>query len=326
MRRKEQQIERRVREIERKHRRKAARERFRRVLHRALPAAVLLTVMTALGLLLYFRSRPRRAGEAACVPDALNIYVLDVGQGDAVLLECQGHAALIDAGDYTQGGRVVSAMHSLGITHLDYAVNSHPHADHIGGMQTVLRRVPAGMLILPDFPAALTPAVPSYLHALETAEQQGIPVRHAQCREKLPLGGAEIELLCTDNSGFTDLNDCSLGCRVTFGGFSFFCAGDLGAEGEAAMLSAGLIEPVTVLKVSHHGSSTSGSEAFLAAAAPQFAVISVGAPNDYGHPAPACLARLRAAGCNVYRTDLDGTVHLAADGSRVTVFTDVSFE
>ena len=313
---------RKLRQIERKYHRKAVWDRMQQALLRAIPFLLLLAIMSGIGLLLYSRSR---AGLVPSDPDALNVYVLDVGQGDAILLQCQGHAALIDAGDYTQGTRVVSALHSLGISRLDYAVNSHPHADHIGGMQTVLRRIPADVLILPDFPAELTPTAPSYVHALEAAAQQGVPVRRAECGERLPLGGAEIRLLCTDNSGFTDLNNCSLVCRVTFNEVSFFFAGDLEAAGEAAMLADGLIEPVTVLKVSHHGSNSSGTAAFLAAAQPQIAVISVGAPNDYGHPGSACLSRLREAGCDVFRTDLDGTVLLSTNGSRIAVSRHITF-
>lgn len=319
----EERDDRGIRRIEKKYRRELARKRIGSSLRRFLLRGFLLAVMLVLGIVMFRHTRPKTK---APVRDALSVWVLDVGQGDAALLYCQGHAALIDAGEYGNGERILSAMRSLGIRRLDYIINSHPHADHIGGMQTVLRGVPADVLILPEIPQEIMPTAPSFVHALEAAEERNVPVRTAVCGETLPLGGAEITLFCTDNSRFTDLNDCSLICRAAFGGTSFLFTGDLEAEGEAAMLEAGLLTPVTVLKVPHHGSSSSCTTEFLKAVSPKLAVISVGAMNDYGHPSSAALARLRAAGSEIYRTDLDGTVLLTADGTQVTVRTAVKFE
>ncbi|MBQ5335793.1 MAG: MBL fold metallo-hydrolase, partial [Oscillospiraceae bacterium] len=144
------------------------------------------------------------------------------------------------------------------------------------------------------------------------------------CRETVSLGAAELTFLCTDNSAFDGLNDCSLVCLLTCGDVRFLFTGDLEEAGEQALLREGLIRPVTVLKTAHHGSSHATSAAFLAAARPKYAAISVAAVNDYGHPAPKTLNRLRDAGCQIFRTDLDGTVCFAADHNSIIVQTGIS--
>jgi len=313
--------DRKLKKLERRYRREAARKKRLQMLRKYTPYAVLLIAAAGLALYLLIRRDAQRPPPPS--PDDLSIYLLDVGQGDAILLRAQGHAALIDAGEYDQGIRIARQMKALGVERLDYCINSHPHADHIGGLQTVLREIPADVVILPEIANAQLPATPSFLHALEAAQERGVPVRTAVCGEKLPLGSAEIELLCTDNTHFEGLNDCSLACAVRYGSFTFFAAGDLEKAGEQAMLQAGLVPQVTVLKVSHHGSSTSTSEEFLAAAKPAVAAISVGAGNDYGQPAEMILRRLRSAGCSVYRTDLDGTVLFTTDGSTYRIQTHV---
>ena len=224
---------------------------------------------------------------------------------------------LIDAGDYEQGFPVVQMLKALGVRKLDAAVCSHPHADHLGGLADVLEHIPTKELYMPDIPDTLVPTAYPFTRLLETAENKSTALRNPACHDTLELGGAALEFLCTDNTAFEDLNDCSLGCRITCGTVSFLLAGDLEHTGEEAMLNAGLIEPVSVLKVSHHGSSHATSDAFLQAAKPEYAVISVGAMNDYGHPAAKLLNRLAAAGCTIYRTDLDGSIMFAADGKKL---------
>jgi len=305
-----------IRDLEKKYQKRIRKKKLLRFLHTVLQKGLFLAVLLVFSAVLLWNQRSETVP-----PEGLLVYVLDVGQGDSVLLRSEGHAALIDAGDGTQGQHLVSMLKALDIRHLDYIINSHPHADHMGGMAAVLKNIPADVLILADYPQELAPEEPSFRHMLEAAQEQQIPVRTAECHETLSLGTAEIRLLCVENEGFSDLNDCSVGCRVTCGKHSFFFAGDLSAEGEKAMLEAGLIQPADVLKVSHHGSSSSSTEDFLKVLSPDIAVVSAGAANDYGHPSVKTVERLRNSGCEVYRTDLDGTVLLASDGEVLRVYT-----
>jgi competence protein ComEC len=278
---------------------------------------VLLTA-GLIALLLWFSRKPADPMPAS----KLDVFVLDAGQGDAILLHSEGHFALLDSGDTDGGSRLVQRLHAMGVRQLDFAVISHPHSDHMGGMAQVLAEFGAQRLYQPEIPAELLPTVYSYEHLLKTAQEHNIPVTVPHCGDTLTLGAAAVQFLSVENSAFEDLNDCSLGCLVTCGSHRFLFCGDLEKAGESAMLSAGLIPRVSVLKLSHHGSASSTSEAFLAAASPQIAVISVGAMNDYGHPAEQTLARLKAAGTAVYRTDLSGTLRLATDGEQLIVQTN----
>ena len=293
-------------------RRQAQWEKLKPKLPYYLIGAVLLAVI---GVLLFLLLRLPAAPQE---PSALlQVDVLDVGQGDAILLRTEGHAVLIDAGDSDKGVRVVQQLVSLGVKELDCVINTHPHSDHYGGIETVLRVFPVQMLCFPTLPDEMIPTAPTYLSLLQTAEELEIPVHLPKCHETIPLGDAALTFLSVDNSSFTDLNDCSLICLVTCGSHSFFFTGDLEQEGEQAFLAAGLISQISVLKVAHHGSSSSTSAEFLAAAKPQTAAISCGAMNDYGHPSGLTLRRLSDIGCTVSRTDLDGTLHYETDGVTV---------
>ena len=298
------------RAVERKYGKIKRRERRKRYALRLLGFAAILAAV--LGL--YAVWTLRQPKPEAALPDALRVWFFDVGQGDAALIRTPDRAVLIDAGDCDQGYPLVQKLKSLGVTRLDAAVCSHPHADHIGGMETVLSCIPTDTLYMPDIPDAMIPAAPYYAGLLRAAEQNHTALRIPACHDTAELGGASLTFLCTDNAAFEDLNNCSLGCLVSCGDIRFFLAGDLEKDGEAAMLGAGLIPPVSVLKVSHHGSSGATTEAFLQTAQPDYGVISVGSGNDYGHPARRTLERLAAAGCEIYRTDLDGTVLFATDG------------
>ena len=296
-----------------KQRRDAQKSRFRRRLPGMLLAAVLMLLVCGIVWLTVTAKKPRLPDMPVCV------CVLDVGQGDAILVRSQGHAALIDGGEVTEGNRLVQLLRDAGVRRLDCVINSHPHSDHLGGLQSVLDQMPVAQIYFPDIPQALLPTTAGYLHFLETAAQKQIPTAFPACGQTVTVGAAELTFLCTDNSAFDNLNDCSLGVCVRCGDFRFLAAGDAEEAAERAFVAAGLIEPVTVLKISHHGSKTSSTAELLSAAAPQYSCISAGAGNDYGHPAAQTLQALAERKIAVYRTDLDGTICIATDGSSAQI-------
>lgn len=247
--------------------------------------------------------------------------MLDVGQGDSTLVYCDSAAVLIDGGDYGQGAGIVQTMRTHGISHLDAVIVTHPHADHIGGLTEVLTQMDTDALYLPSFPEELTPTGFTFSALLDTVAQEEISVRTPNCGDTLAIGDAVLTMLTVDGSQADDLNDCSVVCHISYENTSFLIMGDTSEREETQLLEAGMLSPVTVLRCGHHGSAGASTDAFLDAASPAFAVISVGKDNSYGHPAAACMQRLSAKGCSIYRTDLQGGICFLTNGQNISVYT-----
>lgn len=260
----------------------------------------------------------------------LEIVAIDVGQGDAIALRTpRGRWLLVDAGPRGYGGsdagltRVVPYLNARGARRLEAVILTHPDEDHAGGLAAVLRNVATGAVIGPGVSIGQS----GQMAGLAEARREGVPWRRAAAGDAWTLDGVRFRVLSPPGPGAPGgeapdpaaPNDWSVVLHVAYGDFSALLMGDADETVEARVLGVG---EVTVLKVGHHGSATSSSDEFVRAASPDFAVIPVGARNRYGHPAPAVLARLSRAGARVLRTDLHGTVALAAraDGT-VTVRT-----
>jgi competence protein ComEC len=251
----------------------------------------------------------------------LALHFLDVGQGDgAVIRTPLGHWIVVDAGpvgDRADAGRRVVApfLSRQGAHSLALVVISHAHADHLGGVPAVLSRLRAGLVIEPG---AMVPD-PRYTAFLGQLGTRRIPWHPARRGERFVLDGVTFTVL-HPSPGWPhwgeDVNEDSLVLLVEYGAFQAVLAGDAGFPAESAM--AVELRPVDVLKVGHHGSGGSTGEPWLGALHPRVAVISVGR-NDYGHPAPATLARLSRSAAEVHRTDREGTITVTTDGTRMTV-------
>ncbi|MGQ9780308.1 MAG: DNA internalization-related competence protein ComEC/Rec2 [Bacillota bacterium] len=254
--------------------------------------------------------------QALAVPADLTVTFLDVGQGDAVLIRAPGgRTALVDGGEDEAGEKVLSYLRRMGTNRLDLVVLSHPHSDHVGGLAAVVEEIPVGMVLDPGWshPSA------TYRRFLLAVKAKGIPWRRARRGLRFTLGRevtGEVLYPLPDAPEPEDLNDGSLVIVLRYREQALMLPGDLGVEGEAALLAQGGLPRVTVLKVAHHGSAGSTSEAWLAALRPKAAVISVGRRNPFGHPHRETLARLAAAGVKVYRTDERGTIRWLTDGKR----------
>ncbi len=259
-----------------------------------------------------------RAGDGG---PSLTLHFLDVGQGDAAAIRTPaGHWILVDAGPAGEGadaGRRVVApfLQRQGARSLTLAVVSHAHADHLGGLPSVMARLPAGLVIEPGADVADS----RYTRFLDRLLADGVPWHPARAGDRFEIDGVRATVLhpVPGWAGWgEDVNEDSLVLLVEYGDFQALFAGDAGFPAEAAML--GRLRTVDLLKVGHHGSRGSTGDDWLAALAPTVAVISLGR-NDYGHPAPATLARLQAHGVAVHRTDREGTVSVVTDGRRMTV-------
>jgi competence protein ComEC len=308
------------------------------------PAWVVIGYFTFLLLLLTPRvfRRQKPAALAACAAffiilvsypfpprsSGFKVTVLDVGQGDAVLVEFPGRRKmLVDAGGFPEGRfdvgeSVVSPfLWRKGIKRLDWVVLTHPHPDHSGGLPAVVRNFRIGEL----WEAERSLGSQAY-EALDAALDKRVLRRTVGRGFAFRESGVAIEVLNpapgeAPGEGAPGVNDRSLVLRLTCGGDTFLLAGDIGQEAEAAILEAVPDVRARVLKSPHHGSDTSSSVAFLERVAPEYAVITVGEGNRYGFPRPRVLERYAAAGVRVLRTDMDGAVEFSLDGSALRVRT-----
>ncbi len=266
-----------------------------------------------------------RAPEPAGPAGLLRVSVIDVGQGDAILVEFpRGGAMLIDAGPLTRtrdaGAKTVAPfLARRGIRSIDLFVITHTDADHAGGAPGILRRVGAGRIV--ESPLATGSGAGAYRDA---AARRGIPCSPAGFGDVLPPpDSARIYVLWPPRGepaarGRGASNNGSVVLKLVYGGVSFIFAADAERDAERGMIRAwGSFLRADVLKVAHHGSDSGTSMEFLDAVRPALAVLSVGAHNRFGHPSPALLLRLAGAGARVRRTDKEGAVILATDGRSV---------
>jgi beta-lactamase superfamily II metal-dependent hydrolase len=250
----------------------------------------------------------------------LRAYFLDVGQGDSSVILFKDQVILIDAGEIDQGDRVVSDLKKLGVTRIDLLVATHPHSDHIGGMQKVLAVFPVGRVLDSGIPSTSS----LYEHFLETVDKKNIPYVIAEQGQTIDLDPSLRILVLSPPKGRIgdNINTNSIVLRISYGTVNLLYTGDATTDAESAMMKAGYPLDTEILKVSHHGSSDAGSAAFLNRIDPEVAIISLGRDNEYGHPHRETLERLNAAGPLVLRTDLDGTVLVTSDGATYSVVTD----
>ena len=248
---------------------------------------------------------PGSSGEGAFHGDgAMAVHFIDVGQGDSILAESGGHFLLIDAGENDQGDTVVSYLEEAGVESLDYVIGTHPHSDHIGGLDDVIRAFDVETVILPP----VEHTTKTFEDVLDAIEEKDLSITLPVPGDSYGLGGAAFTILAPQRDYGDDLNNWSVGLRLACGDGAFVACGDAEAQAEEDMAASGLALSADVLKIGHHGSSTSTSDAFLKAVSPAFAVISCGEGNSYGHPHKETLEKLEAAGIQVLRTDLLGDI------------------
>lgn len=246
----------------------------------------------------------------------LTVTWLDVGQGDAAVIQCGGQSMLIDGGKPEKSSYIYAWLQQHGLSYLDVIVATHVDADHIGGLSGALNYASVGTAYCP----VTTGTTETFQSFVKYLEQRGKQITVPTAGETFALGGAQVQILGPLHRA-EDSNDNSIVLKVSFGATSFLFTGDAERAEEQDLLNAGVNLQSTVLKVGHHGSDTSTSYPFLRAVAPQYAVISVGAGNSYGHPTEAVLSRLRDAGVTTFRTDMQGEITAVSDGQTINFST-----
>lgn len=241
----------------------------------------------------------------------LRVDFLDVGQGLSVLVEADGRFLLYDGGDRSTSSFVVAYLKERGVEELDYLIASHYDADHINGLVGALNVFEVGQILGPDYEASSR----VYDSLINTAAELGKEIIHPEMGSVYPIGDGYFEVLSPLSDQYSDANNYSITIRLVYDDISFLLTGDAEEESETEMLAAWPDLKSDVLSVGHHGSPSSSGPEFLDRVSPEYAVISCGKDNSYGHPSPSVLERLNQRGISYWRTDEIGTITAVSDGT-----------
>lgn len=248
----------------------------------------------------------------------LAVHFIDVGQGDATLIRTpKGKVMLIDAGNNEAGDTVVSYLRKLRIDHIDVLIGTHPDADHVGGMDIVIENFPVTSFYMP----MKYHQTKTFDDVLRAAKKHRLRIQAAFRDQDLPFD-EEVDTLFLSpvaDKYYPDNNAYSAVVKLTYKDTSFLFMGDADTQNESDMIAAGDNLNIDILKLGHHGSSTSSSAAFLDATSPIAVVASCGYRNKYGHPHQEVLHRLQQKKIPLYRTDEQGDLVIRSDGNRITV-------
>ncbi len=258
---------------------------------------------------------------SACAAHSpFSLHVLNVGKADSIFVQCGSHTLLIDGGTPDCGPDVTAYLKRRGTKSLDLVVNTHPDSDHIGGLKSVLQAFSVKRYFCPRLPQNLIPKTQEYADVQSALKGCDLSSEHPKAGTTLHMGQMEIEVLGPVKQG-EDTNNNSIIIKITFGKTSFLLTGDAETQEENSIIDSGTNLKADVLKVGHHGSSTSTSKRFLEAVLPRYAVISVGSDSNE-LPRLDVSQRLVEADITVYRTDTNGTVIFLSDGESITVKTE----
>lgn len=248
-----------------------------------------------------------------------SVTFIDVGQGDAALVSCDGHYMLIDGGPKGAADKVYNTLVNKNVTKLDYLIISHMHEDHIGGLQKALSYVSE---VDKTFSVESDDDSDEYYDFHSELLTDGCSsIDIPKEGQKYSLGSAEIEIIAVGDPTMSE-NE-SLVVLVTYGKTTFLFTGDMQYQTEDKIADRYSDNfPITLLKVAHHGAENSTEYRFINATMPKYAVISVGAGNRYGHPTEKVLSVLEQAGVETYRTDMSGTITVTSDGKKLTIETE----
>ena len=276
---------------------------------RRILTLILAFLVMAVG---FYAGEDVNAAEVGQTP--FQIDFIDVGQGDSALVQCDGHYMLVDGGNSDQSSLLYSYLKARNISYLDVMVATHGDADHIGGLSGALNYANVGVAYCPvtDYDTKTFRSFVKYLG------NQGKCITVPNAGDTFMIGSAVVTVVGPRTKSSSGDNNSSIMLRIEYGNTFFMLTGDAEYEEETSVLNSGQPLQSTVLKVAHHGSAGSTGYRFLKEVSPQYAVISVGKNNQYGHPTEEVLSRLRDADVMTYRTDMQGDIICVSDGNSVT--------
>lgn len=246
----------------------------------------------------------------------IKVHYINVGQADSTLIQVEGKNILIDAG--SNDNLAYNYLKQQGVTKLDYIIATHPHEDHIGGMATVINNFTVDKFYAPK----ATTTTQTFENMIKALQNKGLKITTPTTGETIAIGNATLTFLAPNSATYEDLNNYSIVCKLKYGNNSFIFTGDAESLSEGEILAKQLDISANVLKVGHHGSSSSTSQVFLNKVNPQYAIISVGRGNSYGHPSQDTLSKLNNKGIKTFRTDMQGTIIATSNGQTITFNTN----
>ncbi|MGN0613389.1 MAG: ComEC/Rec2 family competence protein [Porcipelethomonas sp.] len=260
------------------------------------------------------------SSENTAAEGELSVHFLDVGQGDCSLIVSGDRAILIDTGEKENGEMICEYLEEHNIPDIDCLLLTHPHSDHMGAASYVIDNMDVGQIIIPKVDDDLTPTTKFYENFLESVEEKNLKITAAKPGLTVDAGDGELEII-SPVKDYSDLNNYSAAAILTHGNDSFLFTGDIEKKAEKDILEEGYLKDIDVLKVPHHGSSTSSHRDFLDTVLPDYAVIMCDG-KSYNHPHEETIERIFEYTDKVYRTDLDGTIVFESSGDGLSVTTE----
>lgn len=244
----------------------------------------------------------------------MKVHFLDVGQGLSILVQSDGQTMIYDGGDKSTSSFVVSYLQKQNVTTIDYLISSHYDSDHMAGLIGCLNAFDVKNVISSDYEHDSK----LYQSFIQTVADKGLPMQHPAVGTEFSFGSGSFQILAPATIDPNDSNKNSVAIKLTNGDNSFIFTGDAESTSEKAMCESGIDLSCDVLVPGHHGSATATSWDFLQATVPEYAVISCGKDNQYGHPDKDVMDKLESMDIHVYRTDKQGTIVAVSDGTTIT--------
>ncbi|MDI3236235.1 ComEC/Rec2 family competence protein [Exiguobacterium antarcticum] len=274
------------------------------------------TLLLVLGLIVvFYMTRDEEQRNQTAPTSEVIVYGFDVGQGDSTFIQTKTETILIDGGNNGKGDDVVRYLKTLGVTRLTALIATHPDADHIGGLDTVLDAFEVEQVYAPR----INHTTETYRDFLLAVKREGVTIKTAKAGVTIPSQSVDLAILAPLQDGTSDLNSWSAVVRMSHVDNTFLFMGDAPVRTEQDLLASGIDVKADILKIGHHGADTSSSIPFLQAVHPKRALISVGEGNAYRHPRPTVMNALAAESITVDRTDRMGTVQYTSNGMQIDV-------